>query len=313
MRADGVLATDGRRKQGAFMSSETRDHLLASSVSSSGGEILAWRRMQRTMLAGAAAILLLAVGFSGTFRSLWGAWRDNPNYSHGVLILPISLFLVWRMRREIASTKVVPSWWGIGVVALGVLLQIVGLRGDVTIFQGWAFLLVLAGLVWSWFGWSMLVRVRFPLAFLLFMVPILPVLMNVVSFRLKVLAADGAVRLASALGAPVVQRGMELYFPSGILTVENACSGLNSLVALMALGALFGHMASGSGWKAWTLFLLSIPVAIAANVVRITSLAVMAAVTDTETASGVFHDVGGFLLFGVALLLLFGLRKALRW
>ena len=109
-----------------------------------------------------------------------------------------------------------------------------------------------------------------------------------------------------------LQRGMDLYFPTGTLTVENACSGLNSLVALMALGALFGHVASASAWKGWTLFLLSIPVAIAANVIRIASLSVMASVTDTETASGLFHDVGGFLLFGVALLLLFGLRKALR-
>ena len=295
-----------------------RESLLRSGVPSDGGESFASRGMRRVGSPGtlaalaAAAILLLAVGFSGTFQSLWRAWRENPNYSHGVLILPISAFLVWRMRKEIAATPTAPSWWGIGVIGLGVLIQIVGLRGDVTIFQGWAFLVVLVGLIWAWFGWKMLVRVRFPIAFLLFMVPILPFLMNSVSFRLKVWAADGAVRLASGLGAPVVQRGMDLYFPTGTLTVENACSGLNSLVALMALGALFGHVASASAWKGWTLFLLSIPVAIAANVIRIASLSVMASVTDTETASGLFHDVGGFLLFGVALLLLFGLRKALR-
>lgn len=298
------------------MGSEMGDELLTSGVSSKSGELLAWRQSQRSgrpmTVAAGAATLLLVVGFSGTFQSLWRAWRENPNYSHGFLILPISFFLVWRMRREIAATPVAPSWWGVAVVAIGVLIQIVGLRGDVTIFQGWAFLAVLAGLVWSWFGWKMLMRVRFPLVFLLFMVPILPFLMNSVSFRLKVLAADGAVRLASAMGAPVVQRGMDLYFPSGTLTVENACSGLNSLVALMALGALFGHMSATSAWKGWALFLLSIPVAIAANVVRIASLSVMASVTDTETASGLFHDIGGFLLFGVALLLLFGLRKALR-
>jgi exosortase len=105
---------------------------------------------------------------------------------------------------------------------------------------------------------------------------------------------------------------MDLHFPTGTLTVENACSGLNSLVALMALGALFGHVGAGSPWKAWTLFALSIPVAIGANIVRITSLSLLASITDTETAGGLFHDVGGFLLFGVALLFLFALRKALR-
>src|SRR5690554_2276882 len=190
-----------------------RDGLLRSSMPSDGGELLASNRMRQAGSSGSlaalavAAVLLLAVGFSGTFQSLWRAWRENPNYSHGILILPISLFLVWRMRKEIAATPTAPSWWGVAVIALGVLIQIVGLRGDVTIFQGWAFLVVLVGLIWAWFGWKMLVRVRFPIAFLLFMVPILPFLMNEVSFRLKVWAADGAVKLASALGAPVVQRG----------------------------------------------------------------------------------------------------------
>jgi len=260
----------------------------------------------------AISLSFLAIGFASTFRTLWSSWMNNDNYSHGVLILPISVFLVWRMRRRLAITPQRSSWFGWLVLVPGVLLQIVGLRGDVTIFQGWAFVVVVAGLVWTWFGGTMFRRLLFPIAFLLFMVPALPVFMNKVSFELKDIAAQGSVALAQLFGAPVMQRGMDLYFPSGTLTVENACSGMNSLISLMALGALFAHVGEGTAWRRWLLFASAIPVAIAANVVRITSLCVYASLTSTDQASGVFHDVGGFVLFGVALVLLSIIKRMLR-
>lgn len=264
------------------------------------------------MVFGVIAVVLLAVGFHKTFRILWGAWDANPNYSHGFLIPPIVVFVVWRMRERLAATPVRASWWGVPVVLGSVVVQILGTRGDVAILQGWALLGVLGGMVWSWFGTQMLRRLMFPLAFLLFMVPAHPALMNGVSFRLKVVAAEGSVWLAQHLGVSVGQRGMDLFFPTGTLTIENACSGLNSLIALLALGALFAHLGGGPMWKKWALFLLAVPIAVAANVVRITSLAIAAAVSDVDRASGLFHDIGGFVLFGVALGLLSLARKALR-
>lgn len=257
-------------------------------------------------------LLFLALGFSGTFRALWGAWDQNPNYSHGFIIPPISAFLAWRKRKVLRAMPPASSWLGLSVLGFGVVLQIAGIRGDVTILQGWAFLLILTGGIWTWFGFGYVRALVFPLGFLLFMVPAIPAFMNKVSFELKSVAASGAVELASALGVPVIRRGMDLHFPSGFLTVENACSGLNSLIALMALGALFGHLSGGATWKRWVLFGTSIPVAIGANIVRIASLCVCAAFAGTETASGLFHDIGGFVLFGVALLLLLGFKAVLR-
>jgi exosortase len=258
------------------------------------------------------SLVFLAVGFSPTLRSLWSSWRNNANYSHGFLVPPIVAFLVWRMRARLAELPVRSSWMGIGALLGAVALQIVGLRGDVVIFQGYAIILALAGLVWAWFGWRYLRQLAFPLAFLLFMVPFLPIFMNQVSFRLKVVAANGSVWLAQALGVTVTQRGMELFFPTGALTIENACSGLNSLISLMALGALFAHLGRGRLWRRWVLFACAIPIAIVANTVRITSLCLMAAVTNTTTASGLFHDIGGIVLFGIAFLLLGAVKRGLR-
>ena len=276
-------------------------------VAGRGGRLPAW-----WFVVAAIAVALLGLGFARTFRTLWSAWMNNSNYSHGVLIPPISAFLIWKARAELRTLGARPTWSGIPFLVAGVFLQIVGLRGDVTIFQGWAFVTILGALAWTWFGPRVAWRLAFPIGFLLFMVPALPIFMNLVSFRLKEVAATGSVELAQLLGAPVVQRGMDLFFPSGTLTVENACSGMNSLIALMALGALFGYMGTGPVWRRGLLFLSAVPIAIAANVVRITSLCVAATLADTETASGLFHDIGGFVLFGVALLLLALAKRLLR-
>lgn len=258
------------------------------------------------------AALLYAVGFHRTFVTLWRTWNNNDNYSHGFLIPPITIFLIWRLREELRLLPIRPSWLGFGCLLGAVLVQVVGIRGDVTIFQGYAAVGVLAGLVWTWFGWAWLRKLAFPLAFLTFMIPSFPWFLHQVSFRLKVVAANSAVWLSQQLGVDVSQRGMDLYFPTGTLTVENACSGLNSLVALMALGALFAYLGNGAAWRRWLLFFAAMPVAVIANILRLASLCVMAVFTSAQTASGHFHDVGGFVLFGMALLLLGAIKKVLQ-
>lgn len=263
-------------------------------------------------LAASAAVLLYGAGFHRTFQTLWNTWRTNDNYSHGVLIAPISALLVFRMRRELLGLPVAPGKLGLLLLFAGAALEVIGIRGDVTIFQGWASILVLAGIVWAWFGTAWIRKLAFPIAFLFFMVPSLPVFVNEVSFRLKVVAATGAVHLAQGLGVAVTQRGMDLFFPSGALTVENACSGLNSLVALMAMGALVAYLGEGALWRRGVLFALTLPIAVIGNLVRLTSLCVMAVFTTADKAGGVFHDVGGFVVYGIALVLLLSAKRLLR-
>jgi exosortase len=239
-------------------------------------------------------------------------WSHNDNYSHGFLIAPISVLLVWLMRKSLAAIPSVPSWKGVPVVFAAILLHVAGIRGDVSMFQAYSLVLLTAGLVWTWFGWPKLRRVWFPIAYLAFAAPTFPVFVNQISFRLKTIAAHGSVSLAQSLGVAVTRQGMDLYFPTGVMTIEGACSGLNSLIALMAMGALFAHLGSGPAWRRVLLFLASIPVALAANIVRITALAVYAGLTDTTRATGLFHDIGGFVLYGVALVSLLVVKRLLR-
>jgi exosortase len=264
------------------------------------------------LVAAALALALIALAYGRTAVTLWRMGAHNDTYSHGVLIAPGSIFLGWALRKQPPPVPAHPSWGGLPLVAFAVLMQLAGVRGDVTMFQAYSLILLIAGLVWTWFGTSMLRRLAFPIAFLVFGAPTFPVLVNQLSFRLKTIAAFGSILLAQAMGVSVVRQGMDLYLPTGVMTIEGACSGLNSLIALMALGALFAYLGTGAVWRRWVLFLLSVPVALAGNIVRITSLCVYAGLTDTTRATGLFHNIGGFVLFGFALGAMFLLKRLLR-
>lgn len=282
----------------------------AESMSRPGPAAARWRHpaVPLAVLAG----LLVVIAYARTFAVMWRLWSHNDNYSHGFLIPPVALGLVLLARRSLAATPARASWGGLPLVAASVLLHVAGIRGDVAMFQAYAFILLLAGVTWSWFGLAILRRIWFPIAFLAFAAPTFPVFINQVSFRLKTLAAVGSVELAQAFGVAVARQGMDLIFPSGTMTIEGACSGLNSLIALMAMGALFAHLGHGPAWRRILLFVLAVPVAVAANVVRISSLCVYAAFTDTERATGLFHDIGGFVLYGFALVALLVVKRLLR-
>ena len=258
---------------------------------------------------GLAAIL---VAYSGTLATLWRVWLNNPNYSHGFLIPPVAAWLLWRQRRFLREAVGPPTWWGAVFLAPAALLQVAAMRGDVVMLQGVSLVGVLLGAGWQLFGHRMLLRIAFPVLFLLFMIPALPWFMDVVGFRLKLLAAQGAVAIAHLLGVAVERQGVNMLFPDGVLAVENACSGLRSMIALLALGALFAYFSRGSLWRRVALFALALPIAVAANVLRVAALCVYAGLTSVSQAAGLFHDAGGYALFVLAFLMLGATKKVLR-
>jgi exosortase len=275
-------------------------------VRTTGGE-----RSLRLVAWGLALVGML-LAYAGTVRILIDVWRHNPNYSHGFLIPPVTIWLLWRDRTALRAAGGRGSWLGIALLFLAAFVQLVGLRGDVATLQGLSLILALAGVILQLQGIRFLRRASFAIAFLVFMIPTLPLFMNTLSFKLKVLAARGAIVTAHALGIVVQRDGVNLVFPGGVLSVENACSGLRSLVALMALGALFAYLAQGPLWKRLLLFACALPIAVLANVLRISALCIYAGVGSVQGAAGLFHEVGGYALFGVAFLLLLLCRRVLK-
>jgi len=277
-----------------------------------GAEAPAWRFTSAVWVRAAILLVLGGIIYRTTLITLWDVWMNNPSYSHGVLVPLVSGFLIWLRRAELARTTPRPSWIGTPVIVVALLVQMAGLRGDVLILQGNSLILLLGGLVLHFGGWGWARVLWFPVGYLVFMVPFLPIFESQVSFRLKQLAASGAMWLADLVGVLIRRDGMSLYLSTGSMRIENACSGMQSLISLLSLGALFAYMASGGPFRRVVLFLTAVPIAVFVNVLRITGLCIVGTAISVEAATGLFHDVSGFVLFGLGFVMLLGTRRLLR-
>lgn len=265
----------------------------------------------RTMAGAALFALLLAAVHHRTFAELWRVWETNDNYSHGPLVPLAAAFLVWRRRRELAALPARPSATGLAVVAAGCAMHVLGLRADVFALQGWSVLAMVTGLVLAFLGPAVTRALAFPLAFLAFMLPFPPFIVNPLSYGLKEMTLRLSTAGAEALGATMQRSGMTLYLVTGELRMENPCSGLRSLVALLATGALFAHLQPGGRWRRAVLLLAAVPIAMLGNAVRTTLLILIGHYRDVTAVEGPLHDASGVLVYAVALVAMLGLRAAL--
>jgi exosortase len=265
---------------------------------------LDWRAALLAVLLGAAYHRAAAV--------LWHTWQTNDNYSHGPLVPAVSLVLAWRQRARLAALPAREDARGLSLVALAAAMLVLSQRADVFSLAGYSLPLMAAGLVWTLAGPGWLRALVFPLAYLAFMLPFPPALVNDLSFALKQFTVGLSTRVAEALGVELQREGMNIYLANGVLSIENPCSGLRSLLSLLATGALFAYFQPGRAWRKAALFVAAVPLAMLGNAVRISALIVAAHYGSVPQATGRFHDLSGLAVFAVAVLGMFGLRRALE-
>lgn len=262
-------------------------------------------------LAATVLVGLFALIHARTLHALWSVWTTNDNYSHGPLVPLVSAAMVWRRRRALAEAPRRPDAWGLALLAAGCALEVLGVRADVLTIQGWALLLMLFGLALAFLGRAPTRVLAFPLAFLAFMLTFPPVVVNQMSFALKEIAMRASAWAAEHLGANFQRSGMILHLETGVLRVENPCSGLRSLLALLATGAAFAYFQPGAWWRRGLMVALAVPLALAANAVRLTLLILVGNYVSVEAATGRFHDVTGYLVYVLALAGLMAARALL--
>jgi exosortase len=231
-------------------------------------------------------------------------WAEDDDYTHGFLILPLALYFVWERRHELKRLTPRPSWLGALALGVGLLLLVVGSVGAELFLQRISFVVVVAGLVWLVLGAAFLRVVAFPIAFLVFMVPLPAIVMNAVAFPLQLFAAQSATFCMQTAGIPVLREGNTIVLANTTLEVVEACSGIRSLQALLALGAVYGYFTQRAVWKRWALLFLSIPIAIAANAFRVAGTGFLAHFIGPEAAQGFYHSFAGWMVFAVAFALL---------
>ncbi len=238
-------------------------------------------------------------------------WYNDPNNSHGFLVPLISAYLLWEKREDIKEADIVPSNFGIIVLLFGILLLIVGNIAAELFTMRFSMIVVMAGLIIFLAGFTLFRVVLLPLGYLILMIPIPYILYNAVAFPLKLFAAKSAVAFLRLIEIPVYRDGNIIALAQTTLEVADACSGIRSLMSLIALGIALSFFTQ-RGWpRRILLVVFAVPVAIFVNVMRVIITGILAHYYGEKAATGFFHEFSGFVMFAVAMGMLIALSLAL--
>ena len=249
--------------------------------------------------------LILALLYIPTCRWLLSSWLTDPYYSHGFLIPVVSGFMLWRAVRTAnnnphSGITLEPYPNGLFVFAFGLFLYVIGFVTVFPFLAALSFLFTASGLVLYFYGKTLMRAALFPIAFLIFAIPLPVVFLLRLAYTLQALAARYPAALLDLLGIPVTRVGAEIHLTDASFVIGLPCSGMNSLISLLALAALFVYLLNCPLCKKATLLCLAVPIAIFANVIRVTSLLLIAHAYGAETATGFYHTLFSPLLFIVA-------------
>jgi exosortase len=254
----------------------------------------------RTIIIPLIIIAILSLFYWPTYRWLVNSWLSNDYYSHGFLVPLVSAFFIWTKREQLKKAE--PSTFGAAILALGALLYILGSLLDIRSLTALSLPIVISAISLSFLGIRATRAIIFPLGFLIFMIP--PPFIQDLGYHLQKISINYSTWLLDVFGLPVKHSGPEIYIGDARFTVGLACSGINTLIALLTLAAIYTYMLSGPLYKRAGLFVLAFPIAIIANVLRISSIIMVAHYHNAKTAAGWYHDLSSPLFFFVAFLLL---------
>lgn len=234
------------------------------------------------------------------------AWTREDGV-HGPLVLATAIWLIWRRWDEIVR-EARPGSLAVAIPILlaAMAIYVFGRAYNFLILEVSALLLALLAVAYAFVGHRVLLKMWFPIFYLGFLIPLPGWVLDSITQPLKILVSDVTVSLLSKLGYPVSQAGVTIYIAQYQLLVEDACSGLNSLISLTAVALFYIYLLHNASWRYSLLLLLFVlPIAIAANVVRVIVLVLITYYFGDEAAQGYLHESAGIVTFVSALLLIF--------
>lgn len=257
------------------------------------------------------AVLLCLLYYRVAIKLVYD-WYTIPDYSHGFLVPFFAAFLIWDKRKTLSAIPVRQTWSGIVLVIFSIAVLILGVYGVELFTARMSFVLLLTGLVWTFFGWAMVKALRFPLLVLVLAIPFPAIVFNHITFPLQLMASRIASDILPVLGVPTLHEGNVIELPVMKLEVAEACSGIRSLMSLFTLAIFYGYFLEKTTKRRVILALASIPIAVAANVVRIVGTGLCVQYWDPDKALGFFHEFSGWVMFVVSLACLFLVHRAMR-
>ncbi len=257
-------------------------------------------------------LLLLAGAYHSVVPPMVRQWYTDDNYSHGFIVPLIAAYFLYERRDELTKTLVVPWTTGLILVVAGLIQLIVGWLGTEYFTMRSSLITVIAGMVLFFFGKEVLRKSLLPILYLVFMVPIPYIIYDWVAFPLKLFVTKVSVAALKASGIVVLREGNIIMFPATTLEVADACSGIRSLVSLIALAVAYALVIRTTNLKRWVLVVAAVPIAIFTNAVRVIVTGFLAQYWGGKAAEGFFHEFAGLAVFGLAMVMLVALGAVLK-
>ena len=255
---------------------------------------------------------LILMLYASVIKGLMVQWWTDADYGYGFFVPLFSGYILWHERERWTKTEIKPSNFGLVAMLGAVGLLLLGSLGAELFTSRFSLLVLLSGMILFLAGWKMLSAVFFPLGYLMWMIPIPAVIYNQITFPLQLIAS----RLASAglelAHVPVLRDGNILTMSNYSLEVVEACSGIRSLMTLMALAVAYGYLVSPQRWVRYMLAAFMLPIAIVTNAIRVMGAGMLAHRFGPAAAEGFLHEFSGWAIFLVALVLMFGSHWILR-
>jgi exosortase len=263
---------------------------------------------------GLFVILVLGIVgiYAGILQNLYFAWMDDPNYSHGLLVPIISGYFIWQQREQLEKLEIKPATSGILLVIFALLVLFAGVAAQEYFSKRASLVFLLAGIVLFLLGWQWLKSLALPIGFLFFMIPLPYIVYDAMAFPLKLFVAKFSVIALKLMGVVVWREGNIIMFPQTTLEVADACSGLRSLMSLLALGVALAVLSQEKMSRRVVLVLMTIPIAIFTNMIRVIGTGFLAQYYGAAAAEGFFHEFAGMGVFVLAMVMLFVCSGVMR-
>jgi exosortase A len=257
-----------------------------------------------------ALVLLLGVivfGFRDTAQAMILIWARSETFTHGFLVFPIVLWLIWRKRVAIGSVQPTPLFFVFPIIIVTCFVWLAGTLAAVNSVTQFAFVAILVLSVLALLGLKVFQIIAFPLLFSFFAVPVGEFLMP----QLMSWTADFTVAALRMSGIPVYREGLQFVIPTGNWSVVEACSGVRYLIASLTVGTLFAYLSYSSTSRRLTFVVVSVLVPVVANWLRAYLIVMLGHLSGNKLAAGVDHLIYGWLFFGIVILLMFMIGA--RW
>jgi exosortase len=268
--------------------------------------------LQRYKFHFSGVLLLLATLYWRIIPPMVQQWSQDENYSHGFIVPVIAGYFFWQRWPDLKNKKVEPSNLGLVVIVWGVLQLLIAWFCTEYFTMRSSLIVLLAGMTLYLFGREVVKGMALPLGYLIFMVPIPYIIYDMVAFPLKLFVTKVSVAFLKIMGVVVLREGNIIMFPTTTLEVADACSGIRSLLSLLAIAVAYTFVMKTPNVRRWIIVLSAVPIAVSANALRVIVTGVLAQWWGAKAAEGFFHEFAGMVIFVLAMVMLVSFGELLR-